>query len=175
MKFKEFMTDDIKHVFCDMDGCLADFEGHFEAKMGKSFDELKSTMSRTQSFKLTKSLPIEWWATMPWMTDGQELWKYLSENFESLHILSAPTQDVEEKAIKGKWEWLEKENIVTQLGKDRIIINAEKHKFVKPTGVSILIDDKQKKIDHWRKAGGVGILHTSTQNTIRELKEHLHI
>ena len=35
---------------------------------------------------------------------------------------------------------------------------------------SVLIDDRQKNIDHWVENGGIGILHTSAENTIKELK-----
>jgi hypothetical protein len=173
MRFKTYIEglEEEVHMFCDMDGCLTNWELHFQNYFGKSRDD----MSKKEGYANSKKLPVEWWATMPWMPDGKELWSYLSEHFASLHILSAPTQDVEEKAIKGKWQWLKTEGIVSQLGEDNIIINAEKHKFVKQTGMSVLVDDKEKKISNWRKAGGVGILHTSTQNTIKELNKHLHI
>ena len=35
---------------------------------------------------------------------------------------------------------------------------------------SVLIDDRQKNIDAWIEAGGIGILHTSAANTINQLK-----
>jgi len=33
-----------------------------------------------------------------------------------------------------------------------------------------LIDDRQKNIDAWVEAGGIGIVHTSAANTIEQLK-----
>ena len=35
----------------------------------------------------------------------------------------------------------------------------------------ILIDDMEKNIQQWRDNGGIGILHTSTADTIKQLKE----
>ena len=35
---------------------------------------------------------------------------------------------------------------------------------------SVLIDDRQKNIDAWNDAGGIGIVHTSAKNTINALK-----
>ena len=35
----------------------------------------------------------------------------------------------------------------------------------------ILIDDMEQTIREWNKAGGIGILHTSAANTIKELKK----
>jgi hypothetical protein len=36
---------------------------------------------------------------------------------------------------------------------------------------AILIDDQPKSIDPFIAAGGIGILHTSAANTIKELKK----
>ena len=35
---------------------------------------------------------------------------------------------------------------------------------------SVLIDDRQVNIDAWEANGGIGILHTSAENTINQLK-----
>jgi len=32
-------------------------------------------------------------------------------------------------------------------------------------------DDRESNIDQWRAAGGIGILHTSASDTIRQLKK----
>jgi hypothetical protein len=157
------------HVFADMDGVLTNWEGHFEDRMGYHY----LTISRNESYKVTKTFPVEWWGTMPWMEDGKELWKFLSDNFEDLHILTAPTQDSEQKSEKGKHLWLKKEGFIEQLGIDNIHVAKDKHLYVKEDTVSILVDDTQKKIDKWRAAGGIGILHTDTESTILELKKHL--
>ena len=39
---------------------------------------------------------------------------------------------------------------------------------------SILIDDRERTIQDWRKAGGIGILHTSAEDTLRQLR-HLEL
>ena len=36
---------------------------------------------------------------------------------------------------------------------------------------SILIDDYSKNIEQWRAAGGIGILHTSAEDTIKQLQK----
>ena len=35
----------------------------------------------------------------------------------------------------------------------------------------ILIDDRKDNIERWEAAGGIGILHTTTENTIACLKK----
>jgi hypothetical protein len=36
---------------------------------------------------------------------------------------------------------------------------------------NILIDDREDNIQQWKDKGGIGILHTSTANTIKQLKD----
>ena len=47
--------------------------------------------------------------------------------------------------------------------------SADKQKYAAPN--HILIDDRKSNIDQWVSRGGVGILHTSTADTIRQLKK----
>jgi FMN phosphatase YigB (HAD superfamily) len=175
MKFKDYLESvgEGIHIFCDMDGVLTNWEAHFEAEVGKPYGD--PSISRNQSYKISKAFPVEWWTTMPWMDDGKELWEFLSKNFSSLHILSAPTSDPEKKSIIGKKKWLEEKGFYQQLGKENIIITPNKHEHVKENGVSVLIDDTWKKIEKWKEAGGIGIHHTSTKDTIQQLKKHLNI
>jgi hypothetical protein len=44
----------------------------------------------------------------------------------------------------------------------------DKHLHVRSSR-DILIDDRQSNIDQWRTAGGIGILHTSTEESLRQL------
>jgi hypothetical protein len=44
-----------------------------------------------------------------------------------------------------------------------------KQKYAAPNHV--LIDDRKDIIERWEEAGGVGILHTSTKNTIECLRK----
>ena len=36
---------------------------------------------------------------------------------------------------------------------------------------SVLIDDRKKNIEAWEDNGGIGILHTSAEDTINQLKK----
>ena len=53
----------------------------------------------------------------------------------------------------------------------KLILRYAKQKQELANPESILIDDRQINIDQWEAAGGIGILHTSTDNTISQLKE----
>ena len=45
----------------------------------------------------------------------------------------------------------------------------DKAQYASPN--AILIDDRSKAIDPWVDMGGIGILHTNTNNTIEQLKQ----
>ena len=52
-----------------------------------------------------------------------------------------------------------------------IVRRREKQNFAKNQGrPAILIDDYPKNVQQFKSAGGIGIVHTSTQNTISQLK-----
>lgn len=161
--------NDTVHMFCDMDGVLADFEKHFLEYTGRNIKEIE----KPESYKVISSLPIEWWATIPWMPQAKLLWDFLYNNFENLNILSSPSSDKQRKSHKGKMQWLEKEGIVKQITEENCIIAENKHHYVIEGETCILIDDTPKKIDSWKKAGGIGILHTDVNKTLDELKKYL--
>jgi hypothetical protein len=156
------------HIFCDMDGVLCNWEEHFFQYIGKRYTEFE----RPENFKVSASLPISWWTDMPWMDDGIELLEHIKD-FDNLYILSSPCQDKTNKSIIGKTLWLQQMGFLHFIPEDRIILRNDKHKEVREEGLSILIDDTQKKIDAWRQAGGVGILHKNTKDSIRELTKVL--
>jgi hypothetical protein len=55
-------------------------------------------------------------------------------------------------------------------GTKLILSKAENKKdYARPN--SILIDDNVKNIADWIGAGGIGILHTSAEDTIKQLKK----
>jgi len=158
-------------VFCDMDGVLVDWENHFIQYVGKRI----TAFPKPKLYKKIASLSIEWWATIPWLSDGKELWNYIYEITPkgNLYILSSPARDKEHKSEKGKWKWLKENGIEAQIGSDHIIITEDKHKHVQ-NEKSILIDDTPKKINKWVNAGGIGILHTSTKDTLNKLNDEIY-
>ena len=110
----------------------------------------------------------DWWATIPWMEDGRDLWAYIRQF--NPDILTAP-MDKRGKtgSLPGKRRWVEKN---LKISGDRITFEHEKWKYaVSEDGEqNILIDDFPSKIDPWDTAGGIGILHINADNTIKILK-----
>jgi hypothetical protein len=170
MSFKLFLEAEKKEkmVFCDLDGVLCDFRKQFKKRIGKDIDSIPDE----KSYDLVNSFPVDWWATMDWLPDGKQLWNYLRSHCSDLHILSAPTTDIEGKSIKGKLLWLQRQGITADIGEKNIILDQQKWKHVQPQKDCYLIDDRPTNIEKWIKRGGIGILHRSTAKTIKELKDY---
>jgi hypothetical protein len=149
-------------IFCDMDGVLVDFEkGYYDltGKHTKSFPK-----GDNDFWKPIEEEGALFWATLPWMPDGQELWRYIKKY--KPYILSAPSQDPSSRV--GKEAWL-KMNLQNSFKKAYFASRGNKQNFSGQN--KILIDDLQQTIDEWNAKGGIGIHHTSASNTIKELKK----
>ena len=155
-------------IFCDMDGVLVDFDKGYEDLTGMSTSHANE-QGKNQFWKLlTNSLKdkglteYDYWVNLPWMSDGQTLWNYIKGY--NPYVLTAPSMDPGSK--QGKREWVQS-------------LDGIKNIYFKParfkqelSGINrILIDDRQDTIDRWNAAGGIGILHTSSTNTIKQLKQ----
>lgn len=147
-------------IYCDMDGVLADFESGYEELTGI---DLRGEFKKGDDFwDPIKVAGVGFWAGLKWMPDGQELWDYLKP-FNPV-LLSAPSR--EQSSRIGKHVWVKHKIPGTKL-----ILRYAKQKQELATPESILIDDRQVNIDQWEAAGGIGILHTSTANTIQQLQK----
>jgi 5'(3')-deoxyribonucleotidase len=97
---------------------------------------------------------------MKWMPDGKKLWDEIKDKKPT--ILSAPTEH--KSSIEGKKEWLSE-----NLPEAPYIIEQEKEKYADKGAV--LIDDRESNIEKWEKAGGTGILHKNTKDTLEKLSK----
>lgn len=82
-------------------------------------------------------------------------------------ILSSPVDSPFCEPEKRQW-------VAKHLGMpdEDVIIDHEKFKYAAPN--NILIDDRRKSIDPWIAAGGIGILHTSPEDTLKQLEEIIY-
>jgi len=156
-------------IFCDMDGVLTDFDKRFEYFGGLTPDEYQAKFSKSQFWKLIDDkVGFEFWAKMPWMPDGKQLWSYI-EKYKPM-LLSAPSQKPSSRY--GKRVWV-KDNLplTKDAPKVKLILAKRENKqdYSKPN--RILIDDRADNIEEWKSKGGIGILHTSAADTIEKLKQ----
>ena len=148
-------------IYCDMDSVLVDFDRGYQELTGITTQQADANGVEAFWEPLTKA-GAKFWITLQWMSDGKQLWNYIKKYNPIL--LSAPSR--EESSKLGKRVWVKRE-----LPGVKLILKyaPQKQEYASPT--SILIDDRQKNIDEWEAAGGIGILHTSTANTIEQLKQ----
>lgn len=163
-------------IYCDMDGVIVDFIGGVKEFMSdKIADYNMKNKEHSNAFwkklgYINKQDPEEaraLWANLSWMPDGKQLWSYIRK-YDPV-ILSSPGTSSRAIIEGGKQEWIKRE-----LGNVKYIFEPAKWKYAapKPGMQNILIDDTPKKLDPWVDAGGIGILHTSAAETIRQLKEY---
>ena len=105
----------------------------------------------------------EFWANLPWMPDGRELWEFISQ-FEP-DILTSPMGPGSER---GKQRWID-EHLNPK--PKRVFMSREKYEWATNGKPNILIDDFTSNTIPWENAGGIAILHTSATETIATLKE----
>ena len=162
------MKNELPRIYCDMDGVLVDFAKGVEKIIGKSIDQW-SYGSKSEKWDTIKSTP-KFWHTLPWMNGGKELWNFISKH--DTHILSAYVEEsFDPNCIPGKSHWA-RTNLRLSPGNINLVKRVEKQNYTKVAGVpAILIDDYKKNTDQFKARGGIGILHTTTSNTIRELKK----
>jgi hypothetical protein len=148
-------------IYCDMDSVLVDFDRGYQELTGMTSQQADANGVEAFWDPISKA-GAKFWITLQWMPDGKQLWDYIKKYNPIL--LSAPSR--EESSKLGKRVWVKRE-----LPGVKLILKyaSQKQQYASPT--SILIDDREKNIDQWEAAGGIGILHTSTANTIEQLKQ----
>lgn len=148
--------------FCDMDGVIADFDERFKYFSGMSPREYETKYGKDKFWNLIDNAGVGFWTGIKWMSDGKTLWNYIKQYNPTL--LSAPSRQPSSRL--GKREWVNHHLPNTKL----ILANAQDKKNYSGKN-HILIDDRSSNIQDWIQAGGIGILHTSTDNTIKQLKK----
>ena len=149
-------------VYCDMDGVLVDFESGYNDLTGKQTPGVDSTYDKDDFWSAITKAGAKFWADLNWMSDGQQLWDYINQYNPKL--LTAPSR--EKSSEIGKQEWVDK-----NLPDTPVVFKQAKDKKDLAEPNAILIDDRKDNIQQWIDAGGIGILHTSTESTIKQLQK----
>jgi 5'(3')-deoxyribonucleotidase len=156
------LFDNLKYrIYCDMDGVLVDFNKGYEELTGI---ELDGTYQTSEEFWAPiNSSGKEFWENLEWMPDGKRLWEYIDEYYPV--ILSSPSRRGF-GSREGKKNWIDRELPGTPL---ILEYSFNKRKHAKSN--HILIDDRDSNIEQWIESGGIGILHTSTEDTLEQLNK----
>ena len=168
-------------IFCDMDGVLVDFDEGYKQLTGVTTQHADS-QGKNEFWSLfrdslkEKDIPERsYWANLDWMPDGKQLWDYIKDY--NPYVLTAPSVNFDipfeerykmenNESMPGNTEWVQR---LPNMRKIYFRSAGRKADFAGPG--KILIDDRKDTIDSWNANGGIGILHTSAANTIKQLQE----
>ena len=149
-------------IYCDMDGVLADFDKGYKELTGVDLGG-KHAKGDAKFWKPISDAGSNFWLNLDWMSGGKTLWNYIKQYNPTL--LSAPSRENESRLGKRLWV---KNNIP---GTKLILASASKKQNYSGTN-KILIDDRPDNIEQWRSKGGIGILHTNTADTLKQLQAY---
>lgn len=154
-------------IYCDLDGVLVDLERGVREKLGinKPMSRLEMMRSLARMRRNSETELVEFFQNLPWTEGGHELWSFITPH--NPIILTGGAEEA--NAIgQGKNAWVQK-NLNIPITK--VIHESNKSKYAGSD--KILIDDYDKNIREFQNAGGIGILHTNTNNTISQLQSIL--
>lgn len=146
-------------IYCDLDGVLVNFEKGYEELTGKP---MPINGEGPEFWDPIHNAGASFWIKLKWMPDGHILWDYISKYNPIL--LSAPSKEESSKIGKRVW----KKNNLPDV---KMILTPARFKQKYSGENKILIDDMERNIQQWKDKGGIGILHTSAADTIKQLKE----
>ena len=167
MRLKELKPKDY-HLYVDLDGVMADLRSYVEDVL-----DIKITMAPGGSdwndsdeiWRILRELGEPDFSKLKKLPDADRLWNYVKPY--KPNILTATGKPMG-KNSREKALWV-KNNLSGYKEVHMVVGSREKAKFAWPD--AILIDDRMKSIGPWRDKGGIGILHTSAEDTIRQLKK----
>ncbi|CAM9621129.1 unnamed protein product [Scytosiphon promiscuus] len=153
-------------IYCDLDGCLADFDKGCQSVMGEAPDKLsKKVMWR--GLAQAKGF----YEHLDWMEDGRQLWNGVSDLRPTI-LTGLPMGSWAEPQKAGPhYELHPKKWCQRELGEDVPVITCmsrDKHLYCRRGNV--LIDDRASLAEAWERAGGVFIHHTSATSSLAKLK-----
>jgi len=167
MKITEVVAQskiDFVTIYIDMDGVVANFEKHAEKLLGNPVDQV-STSKLFKAIRLHTQDGGQFWNELEKMSDADVLMDYLKK-FKNREMLSS-TGDEYDVVSPQKMDWMQRHYPEIETIN---LVKSSKLKSEFAHSAAILIDDKSKSIDPFVAAGGIGILHTSAANTIKQLQ-----
>jgi 5'(3')-deoxyribonucleotidase len=158
-------------VFIDLDGVLADYETRFMSVFGIHPSEVSAIedmgdKARHYKFYALHILRGDFFNQLGIMPGAVDMVEFIMGVVEP-EILSAAGTNHVAISCQQKARWTR--NNFPPMKYNFVEHSEEKAAFAHAR--AILIDDREKSIDPWVEAGGIGILHTSPEDTIEQLTQ----
>ena len=154
----------VRQIFLDQDGVLADFKSGLSKALGYKVDlKAKIDVYDIEKRKLTAQRLFRNLDPLP---DAWKLVDWCMNSGIHTEILTAAGTVNRTLVVKDKIDWIRR-----YVHPHWIVIptfsGSQKAAFAHKKAV--LIDDRQRNIDYWEEAGGIGILHKNADDTIKQL------
>lgn len=150
-------------IWLDCDGVLADFNFSFEQRFGESSDSYEEAHGSAAFWKAIKNCR-GFFEHLPVMPDAKMLFDEV-KHLRPIILTGCPFGDWAEVQ---KMKWRNKHFTGIPM-----VTTMSKHKKDYCHPGDILVDDVLKYKHLWEEAGGIFILHTSADSTIKQLKEFI--
>lgn len=154
-------------IYLDLDGVFADFRGYMDKNI-PGWNE----MTKDELWETTGEIDNFFYQLRPFK-EALPLFNYLYDNYHCEVLTAMPRKAGKlTSARRDKVEWV-RENLS---GSSRPIqvhcVDSRRDKrHMCFDEWDVLIDDHVGNIELWRNAGGVGILHTSVEETFAQINE----
>lgn len=162
----------IKKIYFDLDGVLADFDRGVKELCGmESANQSDMTPAdNDRLFAAIKSVD-NFYNRLELIPGASRMFHAIDamypEDCEILTGIPKPRRGIE-GAAEDKTEWVHK-NIGKNI-KVNIAYREEKKNYARGP-LDVLVDDYERNIEEWEKAGGTGILFTSAEETLKRIRE----
>lgn len=156
----------ISEIMVDADGVVVDFDLKIQDITGSRPHQMK----KGKMWAAVRRYIVgggRFWYDMEPMADSQILMDHLKSLGIPFKILTAGGD--EPSAELDKIEWF----ALRYPGVEVVVVHKSGDKAAYASPSTVLIDDREKSITPWEAAGGIGILHKSAEDTIRQLTDIL--
>lgn len=176
------------HVFCDVDGVLANFYAGLEVHFGVDKKSVNDFLLNRDGWELIANEEPHLFAKLPLLPDAKGLISGLTRLRDNgkirLSILTAIPDEWYRDATMRKRSTQDKVTWITRHfqkinAKDVLVVRRrDKQEYVSDeltagNPAPVLIDDFSKNIREWEHAGGLGIPHTSGSTSLLALHTYL--
>lgn len=169
----------LQTVFVDLDGVMFDFNKHVNELTGLTAADLADpdtgSANRKKMWAAVKSemdAGRTFFGALDLMPGSLDLWNFVVKHAKTVHVLSATGHIYPVRVAQDKRASVNR-HFGPVAARSAIFVESSKQKAFMALPDHILIDDRSKSIDPWRAAGGIGVFHTSAEDSIRQLKELL--
>lgn len=171
-------------IYLDCDGVLADFnkglanygiplnDNSFIHKPKSEWTKDNKVLDR----QVRDVMAVEgFWLDIPPMKDALKLWEFCLPY--QPFVLTAKPNDVVwgNRIANEKWIWLTDNLGPIKPSQFICCLRSEKKNFINSSNHKhqILVDDLEANCEEWKSVGGIGIVHISAANSIKELKKYV--